>query len=366
MRNEKLILYPLLIVILIFALDKLALIPSIRDYGRPDMTPMENMQTNLATIAKTNSNPDVLVFGTSRSDIFKFIHPSELPTAPAINSKDKKLLLSTYIETRGVIRASELFVTYAMLRSIIDDGMRPEAVLVEVSPEMFNKNSSFNIYRQIIDQIYPVRYMIELLWFTKGKPFKEALNRTLFASYAYRFRPERAISRIITGKKVSRNNMAVFLLGQVPVTETLPNGYRDYEPGNIPPDVFQERFIGYLNTLKENGTMMNFEYDPAELEILHRIINVAKENKIKLILWRPPLHPVYNAAIGNTVYREHESGILKVMKDSGFPVINGEKLKMECNRFVDASHVSGRCAPWLMAHIIRSACADGIKELCKE
>lgn len=355
---RKVILYPVLIFLLIFALDKLATIPSIRKYGRPEYTPMENILVNLKRSIedrRAGAKPLHVLLGTSRSDRFKYMTGGRIRLGDGLSQEDQKALLGIQFETRGVIRASEFLIQYVLIRKILEATRSPDLVILEMSPEMFNKNSPFGMSNQINDNIYSLPTLQGTLDFVSGKNFKEVRNRLLFHSYAFRFKPERAVERAISGKPATSNNMAVFLLQSQKSIEELPDTYRDYHRDQIPEEVYQERFVGYTNFLKKENILMNYEFDRQEKDALFASLELLKKAKIPVVVWIPYVHPILSREWEKTDYVQFEPEILARLTKLQVPVHDASRNPPECIRFSDSSHLSSKCGPSLMADIQQTA-----------
>lgn len=358
--NQKLILYPFGLFLFVFILDKIILIPAIRDLGCPEPTPMENILKSLSHDGKTggekNAVPEVVFLGSSRSDLFKHLHPGVIGPDPWTAPPVKARLLRYHYNTHAVVRASELFVQYALLTSILESGRRPGLVVLEISPAMFNGNSPFGMKTYLSKQIYETSLLIEILPVLNGENRNEVLYRLLFTGYGYRFRPERALSNLLRrNEETDGSDFALLLLRARPHIAPLPAGFLDFEIGKIPPEPYLKRFIGYTKSQSEKGILRDYRFDPAELGVLKLLLKKANKAGVPLVVWRPVIHPLLKAKVDQTSYPFHKSEIVKTIADENIPYFNAEEYPLHCRRFKDSSHYSGRCAPYLMNLILDTA-----------
>ena len=359
MKTPRLLLWlPLGLLVLIFALDKLALVPVLREAGRSDPTPNENIIHNMRALYRKapTDKPVLAIFGSSRSDIFKFLAPEEIERGLFLSPAEKRRMQALHFETRSVIRASELFLTYTLIENMLRE-RKPDLIVLEVSPEMFNKHSPFSMNLYIRNHVYDRPILRAALGFTSGDLRLEVIARLLFATYAYRWRPERAVMNLIAGERAADEGrfVAQLLLDQQKNVEPIPEDYREYPEGDIPIDVFEERFQEYTDFLERSNILMNYRNDPDELRTLSAILELCKERGVPVVVWIPYVHPVLSRRWATTEYPELHPRVVAAIEAAGVPFFRGFAAKMECRRFVDSSHLSGRCAPYLMSRILETA-----------
>lgn len=358
MKRNHLLLIPLFLTLSIFLLDKLALVEAIRDYGRPEPTPIENVLIHLQTAAAEMQNseqPVYFILGTSRSDRFKYLDRTNILAAPEITTAEKQNLLNIKFETRAILKASELFLQYTLLESVVRQGGRPALTIVEVSPEMFNAGSPFNMRLYLSNHIYDLTLLRKTLSFLEGPLRYETLKRLAFPTYAYRFRPERALTNFLRGYRPMEAQFAVSLMRLFEPIQPLPENYEDFEAENIPPEIYRQRFTGYADFLEKENILMNYRYDPAELRALIAIMNLAQTENLPLVLWTPDVHETLEVKWGKMGENPIHPRVTPEIGKHGIPYFNASTHNMLCRRFSDASHLSGRCSPYLMTQIIEMA-----------
>lgn len=354
--KSRYVYFPILLFLFIFSLDKLAGIHAIRKYGRPPLTPMENILFTADEILKKREaekpeRPLHMVLGTSRSDIFQFLGKKTITDAAYPDEEGKKALVSVDYDTRLVVRASELFVHYTILERIARNKTRPDRILVEISPEMFNKNSPFSTWHQLNDHIYDRKLMSGLLPVLDGREQQEILFRLMFPTYSYKFLPEKALSNFINGIDVTKGNLAtVLLIGRSPVHE-LKGDYKDFPLDDFPRKEYNKRIKQYTKFLVDRNIMMKYEFSNQELNLLKSIVELGRKNHLNIVFWIPKVHPLLEKEWKKSDFMKHREEVYGVIRESGYPFFDGWGADFECLRFVDSSHLSARCAPYLMHRI---------------
>jgi hypothetical protein len=364
MKRSRYVTYPFFIFALIFLLDKIALIPPIWEAGRGPQTPIDNLVESLRSHIEAygqrkksgESRPLVLFLGSSRSELFRHLTERSIRAAPSISERERKVLLSTYFEPRMAYKAADMFIQMLLIERLLEMRPRPDLTILEFSPEMLNANGPASIHRYIEESIFPLHQLYGFLPILQGEERREVLNRLLFASYAARFRPERLLGRLLdTDRSDGAQQFArAYLAGRPPVEE-IPRSYIDYDSRAIPEEVYQERFLGYANYLKNDFVLKNYAIHPSELLSLYRILDLAAANELRIAIWIPPVHPVLTAYWNETEYPKRYPEIVAEIEKRGFPLIRGSSTGIGCSRFVDSSHLSARCATHLALDLLKGA-----------
>ena len=358
MSKRTFIIYPLLLVLLVFAIDKVALIPAVERAGRTDPTPMENTMLSVRIAAdywKKEQKTPILLFGTSRTNVFHYISEENLATARMRSEKDRRALqgILPRLETRLIIKASELFITYNLLKRATEAGMKPEYAIVEISPEMFNYNSPFSYYNLLTGHVYTRSDLYDALSFSRGEIRSEILTRLLFPSYAIKFKTGRAFSNLLSGEDVMKKNAVVlYMLGTIPLVEPLGPDYQDFPDHTDPSPEYKKRFEDYTDYLMTRDIMRNYHYYDMEKGIITRIADYARDQGINILFWMPRVHPLLAAHWEESEFAAHKAEIVETVKGTGFPFFDGPNEEYYCNRWVDASHLSSKCAPSLLSDLL--------------
>ncbi len=356
--RNRLIFYPLLLALLVFLVDKVALIPGLMDAGRAEMTPFENMVNTLTPLLQQDRRPVIFTLGTSRSDIFHYLSPATI-RGSGLSQAEKQRLLRATVETRGVIRASEMFLSYAIIHRIVEENIRPDLIVLEVSPEVFNKNSPYHLVGQLHDQVFSWKILKDAFFYVKGRAALLTLEKILFVSYGYRFRPERALSNLAKGKRIETQNIATAILLSRPTVEDIPANYLDFPEKNMPAEIYAQRFRGYADYLIAESILKNYSYDESEKMILLAALNMIRDNNLPVVVWMPPVHPVLQEEWKNRDIPEKNMELKALLKNLNVAYFSGPDDVPVCDRFSDASHLSRRCGPAVMNKILDTYCQSG-------
>ncbi|NCN08759.1 MAG: DUF1574 domain-containing protein [Leptospira sp.] len=367
----KIFLYPVLIFLIIFCIDKLSIIPSIQKLGRIENSPLENIANGVAKIYKkkkienelqtkllkessnlTDSKKSAVVLGTSRSDILKFSERDFIQQSKFITQKEKEKLLQFEIETRSVVKASDFLYHLILFKNIVDSGYKPNLVIIEVSPETTNLNSPFHAKTQYTTNILKYQFLIELSQIAEKSWLKTVLTSVLFPSSYYKFKPEKAISNLIAKKDYLSDNNVIEAYEFFPATAALPTSYEDYEVKSFPLNKFQERIVDYSNHLHKDNILRNYQISTSELALFDLLLKEIKSSKIPVVFWRPKVHPYYYAIQMQEGLAEIDSLLENKIKEAGYSYINLQNTSMNCDFFTDSSHHSGRCAPEILSKIL--------------
>ena len=347
----------------LFALDKLALIEGLRAYGRPEPTPIENILIHLRRVADElqkdeHEKPVYVIFGTSRSDRFKNLHPDVIRSAPELTQAEKDELLNVRFETRAILKASEMFLQFTLLETMVRAGANPDLIIMEVSPEMFNGGGPYNMNLYVSNHIYDQTLLRKTLAFLDGRARYEAVKRLFFATYAYRFRPERALMNFFRGVRPAEQSHGASLLGMFDPIQALPENYEDFEEDDIPPEVFEKRFEGYADHLEKANVLMNYRFEQAEYDAFVAILDMVREKNVPLVLWTPYVHETLEKRWRSNMNRENNPVYPELwpeIAERDIPYFNASAHDMRCRRFTDSSHLSARCSPYLMWEIVKTA-----------
>ena len=102
----------------------------------------------------------------------------------------------------------------------------------------------------------------------------------------------------------------------------------------------------------------NLELSQSQLYFLNQIINVAKENNIKLIFWSPILyHKLFLEMEKSPFYSKWEKHIQTLVQNNNLVHLkmNDYEKDLKCKRFIDIQHISGGCYPEITDILIKDA-----------
>ena len=350
---------PVFLLLGVFAVDKIALIPSIRDAGRKPSTPMENLQYAIVlgrAAAAADPRPEFVVLGTSRTKAFRYLHPETIRRDPWVSDQERRRLLGIRFETGTVLPAAEMLVQMTYVREYLRQIPKPDLFILEVSPGMFNANSQNSMELFLAGQVYETGLLWQLAPLARGTRLAEVLTLVAFPSYSYGFRPENAIRNVLRGRDFrTGSEMAMKFITMLPRTKRIPAGYIDLPDVPEKSEAYRRRIEGHTEEVSRQY-LRNFEFDTAELGLLSRIIDLARQRNVPVVLWRPRVHSHLMARTTKLgineaflrvedLIRQKQAPYYSAAADSGFA----------CRRFPDTSHLSARCQPYLMARILRAA-----------
>ncbi|MEQ9363651.1 MAG: DUF1574 family protein [Leptospirales bacterium] len=372
MQAKLKLFVPVALLLLVLVVDKIALIPDFRDAGRREATPMENVAINLKARLEqerlSSSAPSkkyrapVLFLGSSRSEIFQTLHPDAIAVAPGLSPADRQAVAALRYETRGIVRAADLWLQYVIADAVLESDFQPAALLVEISPEMFNHNNPHGVQNRMGVNVFSARLLADLFHCgTRDVKFATGL-RLAFLSYNYNLRPERALKNLLKQKDyLEYSAMARLLLWQQPSVKPLPADYVDFRIDRIPPNEYAKRFPGYTRHLVENDILRDYEFSETQARALSLFVSRLRAAGINAVFWSPPVHPELEAARDALLNIERQAAMIKKIEAAGFSYVDVTQAELNCGYWTDASHLSDRCAPAVMRFIQeRSSAFDGI------
>lgn len=385
MKTHTKLFLPIALLGLVLLIDKIALIPVVRDAGRRETTPMENLRVNFATVlerlkksqkagqaieagqAQPQTAPYIFL-GSSRSEIFQALHPDVIRAAPGLRADRRAEFLQANFETRGIVRAADVWLQYLMAGVVVDSGIQPKLLLIELSPEMLNESNPHGIQNRIGINVYDPPELWDLLRSATGELRYDTALRLLFTAYNYSLRPEGALRNLAAGKTYRDNGaLAMLMLSQQPSVKPLPADYVDYPINAIPPDQYQLRFVGYTNHLAKHDILKDYRFSPTQFGVLRLLLERLRGTDLPVLFWFPPVHPELaerraallagvasdaNAgAEGLTVGAKSEAAYAEI-RAAGFPLIDARESELACRYWTDASHLSDRCAPEVLQYLL--------------
>ncbi|WCL50923.1 DUF1574 family protein [Leptospira sp. GIMC2001] len=351
---------PFGLLLFLFIIDKVSLIPSCYKTGRLDNTPIENISDAMRGIyldkkKNLDSKKEIIILGTSRSDILSFLDNKSIESNPFIDTESKNMLLNYDFETRSIVKASEFLYHLYLFQTIVESGFKPELVIIEVSPESLNTNNPFHADFQFRTNIFPYRFLLELLPVADNTWRKDLYLYTLFPSVYYKFMPEKSLQKFIKGKDYLSENNVIPAYSFFPTTGTLPANHIDFEEFSFPETEYKKRILEYTEYLVSHNILKDFKISESEVAILDLLLAKIQKSKIPVVFWRPRVHSIYKQ-------KQEESGAIsadKIIQDKieayGYPYINLQNVDTKCNYYTDSSHISARCSPEIMKLVIEAS-----------
>ncbi|MBE7437117.1 MAG: DUF1574 family protein [Spirochaetales bacterium] len=355
--SPMILLTPLFLFLIVFVVDKVAWFPVVVQKGRAEQTPFEHLLRNIDTLKQSGpeSRPWVVFLGSSRSEIFQHLHPTSIESS-SLSKEAQALLTRFHLETRLPFKASSTLANFSFLERLLRPGPRPDLIVLEYSPEMLNLNGPFNaalflqgniLDRPLLRQIFPLMDLKSKL---------DILIRLGFPAFHYHIRVERVLT---AGPDDFDSVLTGMLFANRPPSTPLPDNYQDFAAGDIPSAIYQERFLDYSDYLKNEFILKNYIISPVELRALYESIALARKAKIPLVLWIPPIHQELARRLATTEYAGRGAAIENDLADRALLIRMPD---LPCQRYVDSSHLSARCAPEV-AHLLLSQAKEFYPQL---
>jgi len=345
------LLTPILLFLLVFTVDKVACSAEVVQKTRAEQTPVEHLLRNIDTLKATGPErrPWVVFLGSSRSELFQHLHPTHIRSS-SLAAPEQALLDHFYLETRLPFKAASTLANFSFLERLLRPGTLPDLIILEYSPEMLNENGPFNsglflqgniLDRPLLEQIFP---------FLDLKSKLDVLFRLSFPAFHYHIRIERVFT---AGPDDFDSALTGMLFAHRQRTTPLPPEYQDYPVGEIPPQIYQERFLDYSDYLKNDFILKDYTISQVELHALRESIELARRANVPILLWIPPVHKELSERLASTDYREQGPQIERELA-SRVPLFRVPE-SFACQRYVDSSHLSARCSPELAFTLLEQA-----------
>ncbi|TGL15502.1 DUF1574 family protein [Leptospira meyeri] len=355
MNQKRIYLYPFFILLSIFVIDKSVCIPQFREAGRRAYKSGQNVLIGLPKVweedkkRQSENTKVIVVAGTSRSDIF---HEWE-----KIPVNKNTYQFPTYFETRSSIKASEYFLFYLMTKSMIESDFKPDVLFLEFSEEMLNENNIFSYKSKWQELMLHEDELIDIFPAFNFKFQREILMRLAFISYNYHFSPIQGISNLIKGKTANDDTYFIALASYLNKKRPFNPKFVGIEIDNFTPQEYKDRIIDYSESQKER-LLPNYAFSETEYIFLKKIIQLAEEQNIPMVIWEPQVHPYYNqirkSITGGKLF-ESLSPNLVSSNSKNIRLISLNKGNTNCKTFLDSSHVSPICVPEIADKLLQTA-----------
>ncbi|WP_411823932.1 DUF1574 family protein [Leptospira sp. 'Mane'] len=353
---KKIYYYPLFIFLIVFLADKIVCIPSLLESGRRHYKAGQNVLLginpvwNADKIKQSNGTTTISMFGSSRSYLFH--EWKDIPLKENYFSKPFA------IETRSIVKASDFLLNYLLIRSMEKTDYKPNLVVLEFSEEILNEKSPFTFKSKSEELILNSEELISILPYLEGEGRRNVIFKILFPSYNYRFQPLLAVSNLIKGKKIEEETLFVEMIA-------LMNEKQPFDPKNVgfplnsfPKGDYQGRIIDYTNQLIKNDILRNYKYSPNEEGVFHAIIDYLEKNNIPTVIWEPEVHPYYlekrKQITGGNHFQELKGKYISETSKN-IRTLSFVQDPLQCDVFVDASHISPVCIPEMSDRIFSVA-----------
>ena len=351
--------YPLLILLFLLVVDKIALVPSLRDAGRKPPTPIENLREAIhrtRSDAARDPRPEIVVLGTSRTKVFQYLHSDTIRRDPYLNQARRSKLLGLRFETGTILPAADMLVQYVYAKEYLSADTRPRLLVLEVSPSAFNRNSNNNLELFMQGNVFDYELLLKLVGIVQPDRWPLIGTKVLFASYAYGFRPENAMRNLLRGRTYRDSaRMAVDMILLLPRTKVIPPDYDDQPEEPLHTELYRTRIVAYTDYV-QGMYLRRFALDMAEVKLLDRILTTAQKVGQPIVLWQPRSHPFLARRSKELGLEAAFAPVEELIRSRGVAYYDASRdTSFSCRRHRDASHQSARCMPYLMDRIIAVA-----------
>ena len=360
-KFRKWIYYPVILLVLLIAADKLFLLGK-KDAAVPPRVSRGagiklsetakirlNMEASFA--AKKPGTKTVVVFGSSRSERFNLLK-QETGISEYLDTKQKQQILDTQFLVYAQVGA-QMVAYYHGLDHLWRLNYIPDAIVLEIGPELLELEHKNNHGKSefIFADEYDYDYYRLLEKFGKKSVAEEARSRLVFAGYALKPRPELLIYDYLPKAQDEKPEYSIL--------QKYFRGYKDYLDSELTGKLREERVGAFLTMYGNN--YKTFSVDPLMDESLRRIVKMARDKNVPVLLYRPFVHEELKQVLDKTPYAPAVDKYAKELPDGrgGRP---GGSVKFhyasqsdyKCKYWSDASHYSTRCTPEIMHHLLRT------------
>ncbi len=345
-------LFPLLLFFSLFLLDKVFLLPFVQEkFVKNRLSVYEGLFTFQDKVYKEHLNhwrdvfgsdqvtvkKQTVFFGSSRSAEFADLKDSDFLNNPYWNQS-----LPIPPVTSMTVRAGNFTHVYLLYRNFIKNYGTDSILVLELNSVSFSLGSVFRDKKEI--QEIPPNMFRDLYPSLSNKERNEYLSSQFFVL--------NRLNLNFTGKEnqdVTKVMDSLLILKKALERKPeLKNGFQfaGFEEGTENKE--QNASLEKLNEWVLNSFCRNFKLNTTELRFLEDAVKLAKEKKIRLILYRPKIHKMLRETSAPLLKAENEwlQYVTEISKKYEVPFIDLEKNDyLKCRYFVDTSHMSKSCFP---------------------
>jgi hypothetical protein len=285
----------------------------------------------------------VVVFGSSRSERFNLLK-QETRLSEYLDDTRKKQIMETQFLVYAQVGA-QMAVYWHALDHLWKKNFIPDAIVLELGPELLELEHKNNHGKSefLFSDEYDFDYYTLLSKFGKKSVRDEAIARLTFAGYALKPRPELLM---FDYRPKPQDELPEYSL-----IERYRRSYKDFLDADLTGKIREER-VGQFLTMYE-GNYKIFAVDPLMDESLRRIVRMAADKKIPLLLYKPFVHPELKAVLDKTPYAPAVEKYARELTPTNLKFHYADQADYRCKYWSDASHYSTRCTPEIMHHLLR-------------
>lgn len=340
--------YPLLLILLLFLLDKLLLCRSEQGITegagiRLTETARIRLDNEASFAAKKPGTRSVVVFGSSRSERFNLLK-QETRLSEYLTTAQKEQILQTQFLVYAQVGA-QMVAYYHALDHLWRKNYIPDAIVLEIGPELLELEHKNNHGKSefIFSDEYDYEFYKFLAQYGKKSVAEEARARLLFAGYALKPRPELLLYDY---RPKAQNEQPEYSL-----IEKYVRSYKDYLDSELVGALRTERVDQFITMYATNYKI--FAVDPLMEESLRRIVKLSREKNVPLLLYKPFVHTELKAVLDKTPYAPAIDKYARELVGGSVRFHYASQDDYQCKYWSDASHYSTRCTPEIMYHLLQ-------------
>ena len=340
MKNKKFLLYPLVLFLFLFVLDKIFLIDKVRSYIKSDFTYIyyETREDLFEMLKKRKSDKKLMIIlGSSRLLYFE--------------SKD----LEEFYPNWDIYNFSSAVTTpayyYYYLEKILDAGIKPDFVLLESDPNQFNANTPIFKKSNLtysFDLPFVLKYMNVF-----GKDYVSFyLGKYFFASSKNKPNLDIAIKRLTDPRYeiIAKEGYKIreILLQSKGHSKSLVENFVERDFGLL--QATSQRTIDWLFSSYKDSEMQYIFYEMIQQKL--------SQNKIKtVIVWPQSSLPMQDLMRKSEKVGKKIEGwfgrVNSISAKYGYSVRDMDATDdYYCNSFVDGGHIAKDCYHPFMRYVM--------------
>ncbi len=362
----KLKYLPILLLLFLFAIDKIFIIPSVRKAIVQNHVNSYEVLNNLldklykehiekykkiSNLSADEVEKETIIFmGTSRSVEFANMKDSLFDKNPfVINAA----ATSRIPVTSWTIRAAPFIHIYQIYNHFINTHTRPKLVVVEVSYPSFNKNNIFKKKSDIHDFTFD-EFLDSHGEFSNADKI-EYLSSVFFVLNRSNINWKGLLSSGIN-TNTDVNATLDFVLDAKKLMEMRENqgswmqGTKENQEDEALVNTYQKYTDWVLQSFYQN-----VQIDLTSFNLLKKIVREAKQKNVNLVLYRARTHSSLKKATARYAKKEEIwlQEVTKLAKENSVSFYDYETSgALECDYFVDTSHMSKSCFPEMLEKIV--------------
>ncbi len=339
MQRKIYLTLPFIVLFSLFLIDKITLIPAFQnccikkglelffENSLRDEFPLEDrMKKGLAAQKKI-----VFVFGSSLSYGFYFTESTEyLNTLNTLDPNQKSKSKDWEIINFATPGAT-VITHYVRLIQMLNRGVKPDLLLMELAPNSFNPNSPW--YNTEIIEAVPLSFALKHAFEIPFVHLRKIVISRIFILSHYK------LGKPNQDYQITRNFFKKFIYdyGKEEKLEAAPESFKVGEEKIA--NAFVNQFL--LEMLKLNFTNYSISKD---LEVYyHLLIEKAKKENIPIVFWYPALHPSAISSVSKTTTPTTWESFKNTLPQNSVTYIDLNVIPNSCEEFIDPMHMAVSC-----------------------